>query len=139
MTASLLIAAGYGNIASAHTQSGTLTVNAGVDIYAVTCSNDGSGAPASLFLQVNDLAPVVPTLVSIQTTKGTASSLVSTDGVDGDGIYSSGVTLAGGAGVYTLKVSKSAGAGSESYVAQFHCLTAGGIHTGTTWVMTQNQ
>jgi hypothetical protein len=145
ITASLLLAAGYGSMVSAHTQSGALgsaaTGNAATDIYNVTCSNDGSGAPAKLFVQVKDLAPVLAPLVSVQASKSTLLSLVSTDGVDGDANYSAGVTVAGGAGTYIMKVTKSASAvkGLETYVAQFHCQTSGGVHTGTTWAMTQNQ
>ena len=141
MAASLLIAAGYAGFASAHTQSGSLIASPATDVYAVTCSNDGSGAPAKLWLHVKDLAPVLAPLVSTQATKGTQSSTLSTDPVDGDANYSPGVYLtpAVGAGVYTLKVNKSAGAGTETYTAEFHCQTAAGVHTGTTWVMTQNQ
>ena len=145
MTATLLIAAGYAGLVSAHTQSGAVGIAtsgaARTDVYAVTCSNDGSGAPAKLAAQVKDLAPVKAPLVSTQISKGTASSALSTDRVDGDNIYSSLVSLTGGAGVYTLKVNKSASTvvGIETYVVQFHCQTAGGVHAGTTWRLTQNQ
>ena len=146
MSATLLVAAGYAGLATAHTQSGTLgsaaSAAAATDVYAVTCSNDGSGPPAKLFLQVQDLPPKLPTvLVGIQATKGVVASTQSIDTVDGDGVYSKGVTLSGGAGVYSLKVNKFASTvkGAETYVAQFHCQTAAGVHTGTTWVMTQNQ
>ena len=146
MAASFLIAAGYAGLASAHSQSGALgsatSAAAAADIYAVTCSNDGSGPPAKLFLQVQDLPPKLPTvLVGIQATKGGVASTQSIDTKDGDGVYSTGVTLSGGAGVYTLIVNKFASTvkGSETYIAQFHCQTATGVHTGTTWVQTQNQ
>ena len=137
MLASLLIAAGYSTLASAHSQSGSLGASASgaTDVYAVTC---GAGT-AKLFLQVKDLAPVVAPKVSIQATKGAASSTLSTDAVDGDAVYSPGVTVAGTPGVFTLKVNKSAVAGAETYVAQFHCQTSAGAHTDTTWAMTQNQ
>ena len=141
ITASFLIAAGYAGLASAHTQSGSLIATPATDVYAVTCSNNGSGAPAKLWFHVKDLAPKLAPLVSIQASKGGASSTLSTDPVDGDANYSPGVYLtpAVGAGVYTLKVNKSAGAGTETYTAEFHCQTSGGVHTGTTWRMTQNQ
>jgi hypothetical protein len=139
MAASFLIAAGYASFASAHTQSGSLIATPATDVYAVTCSDDGSGPPASLYLHVKDLAPVLAPLVSTQATKGTASSTLSTDPVDGDANYSPAVTVTGGAGVYLLKVNKSAVAGTETYTAEFHCQTAAGVHTGTTWAMTQNQ
>ena len=145
MAASLLIAAGYAGLAAAHTQSGALgsaaSSAAATDVYAVSCSNNGSGAPAKLFLQVKDLAPVLAPVISIQASKGTIASTQSVDIKDGDAIYSTGVYLSGGAGVYSLKVNKFASTvkGLETYTAQFHCTTAAGVHTGTTWVMTQNR
>ena len=145
MAASFLIAVGYVGLASAHSQSGAVgsaaSAAAATDVYAVTCSNDGSGAPAKLFLQVKDLAPVLAPVLSIQATKGTIASTQSVDTKDGDAIYSTGVTLSGGAGVYLLKVNKFASTvkGIDTYVAQFHCETAANVHTGTTWTMTQNQ
>lgn len=141
MTASLLLATGYAGLASAHTQSGAVGVAttgvARTDVYRVTCI-----APAAkLYLHVKDLAPVKAPLVSTQATKGTASSALSTDTVDGDANYSPAVTLVAGTGDYTLKVNKSASTvvGIETYVAEFHCQDAGGNHTDTTWIMTQNQ
>ena len=139
MTASFLIAAGYAGLASAHTQSGSLIATPATDVYAVTCSNDGSGAPAKLWFHVKDLAPKLAPLVSIQASKGGASSTLSTDPVDGDVNYSPARTLVKLGGVYLMKVNKSAVAGTETYTAEFHCQTTGGVHTGTTWRMTQNQ
>jgi hypothetical protein len=139
--ATLLIAAGYAGIASAHTQSGTVGLaTSGVaktDVYVVTCNAPGT----KLYLRVRDLAPVKAPLVSIQATKGGASSALSTDAVDGDGNYSPTVTLVAGSGNYVLKVNKSASSviGIESYVAEFHCQNVGGGHTTTTWDLTQNQ
>ena len=145
MTATFLVAAGYAGLASAHTQSGALgsaaSAAAATDVYAVTCSNDGSGAPAKLFLQVKDLPLVLAPVIGIQATKSTVASTQSVDTKDGDAVYSTGVYLSAGAGAYLLKVNKYASTvkGFETYTAQFHCQTAGGVHTGTTWVMTQNQ
>ena len=144
MTATLLIAAGYAGLVSAHTQSGAVGIaNSGVartDVYAVTCSNDGSGAPAKLTVRIKDLAPVKAPLVSTQLSKSGASSPLSTDARDGDTLFSPFVTLARGAGVYTLRVNKSASTvvGIETYIADFHCQTAGGVHTGTSWRLIQN-
>jgi len=147
MAASLLIAVGYAGLAYAHSQTGTLGLptSGGVartDVYVVHCI-----APASkLWLRVKDLAPVKAPLVITQTTKDTVSSVLSTDTVDGDALYSPSVTLSGGAGDYTLNVNKSAYTGTlaahkgpETYVAEFHCQNAAGNHTDTTWDMTQNQ
>jgi hypothetical protein len=141
LAATLLIAAGYAGLVSAHTQSGAVGLaNSGVartDVYVVHCVAPGS----RLWLRVKELPPVKAPLVSIQTTKGTVSSVLSTDTIDGDAIYSTGVTLAAGSGDFTLNVNKSASTvvGIETYVAEFHCQNAGGSHTDTTWNMTQNQ
>jgi hypothetical protein len=126
-------------LASAHTQSGALgsttSGGAATDIYSVSCYNDGSGAPAKIWYHVKDLAPVLAPVISIQVESGGISS----DTVDGDANYSTAVTVAGTSG--NLKVMKSASTvkGSETYVAEFHCQTSNGTHTGTNWTMTQNQ
>ena len=162
MTASLLIAAGYAGVVAAHNQSGAVggvTGAAATDAYQVTCSNDGSGAPAKLFVQVADLLPVKATLVSTQITHpATATSTVlSEDAIDGDAIvagaiggFSPGVTLVGGTAAsaqnYIVTVNKqlttsalAAQIGPENYNLQLHCQTATGVHTGTAWIQTQNQ
>jgi hypothetical protein len=142
LAATLLLAAGYAGLVSAHTQSGAVGIaTSGVaktDVYVVKCPAPG----AKLWAHVKDLAPVKAPLVSTQVTKGTASSSLSIDSKDGDTLYSSpAVTLAAGSGNYTLKVNKSASSviGIETYIAEFHCQTAGGVHSDTTWSMTQNQ
>ena len=146
MTTSLLIAAGYAGLASAHTQSGAVGLAksglAKTDLYVVHCP-----APATtLYLRVKDLAPVKLPLVSIQATNGSSSTPLSTDVRDGNAIYSPATTLTAGPGDYTLSVNKSAYTrtlaahkGAETYVAEFHCRDASGNHTETTWDMTQNQ
>ena len=139
ITASFLIAAGYAGLASAHTQSGSLIATPATDVYAVTCSNNGGGAPAKLWLHVKDLAPKRAPLVSTQASKGGATSTQSTDPGDGDVNYSPARTLVKLGGVYMLRVNKTGAGGTETYTVEFHCQTAGGVHTGTTWRMTQNQ
>ncbi|MGH8488979.1 MAG: hypothetical protein ACREXS_08990 [Gammaproteobacteria bacterium] len=138
MTASFLIALGHAGIAAAHSQSGSLGSAAGAtDVYRVTCSNDGSGAPHHLVTQVRDNSPVKPPLVSVVTTKG-GSSTTSTDPVDGNSAYSPEKELNKSSGVYIMDIKKSA-TGAENYTAQFHCETASDAHTGTSWSQTQNQ
>jgi len=167
ITASLLIAAGYASVVSAHNQTGSVGTTASgaaaTDVYQVTCSNDGSGAPAQLFAQVADLAPVLATLVSVQIVHPLdgLSTVLSEDPVDGDTAtvsttgasttgWSPGVTLKGGAAanaqIYLIKVNKqytastvAAQKGPELYNLQLHCQTATGVHTGTNWIQTQNQ
>ena len=167
MTVSLLMATGYASVVSAHNQSGSVGTAASgaaaTDVYQVTCSNDGSGAPAQLFAQVADLAPVLATLVSVQIVHPLdgASTVLSEDPVDGDTAtvsttgasttgWSPGVTLKGGAAanaqIYLINVNKqytastvAAQKGPELYNLQLHCQTATGVHTGTNWIQTQNQ
>ena len=167
ITASLLIAAGYASVVSAHNQTGSVGTTASgaaaTDVYQVTCSNDGSGAPAQLFAQVADLAPVLATLVSVQIVHPLdgLSTVLSEDPVDGDAVvisttgasttgFSPGVTLKGGAAanaqIYLINVNKqytastvAAQKGPELYNLQLHCQTATGVHTGTNWIQTQNQ
>jgi hypothetical protein len=148
MLATLLIAVGYGEFVAAHTQAGSIgrkkSKAGGTDIYEVTCSNanDGTGEPDHLYVDVKDLRPRNPALVSIQATLPTgAATPISKDAKDGDRYASPGYTLVGGAGPYLMTVNKSRSrvAGAEVYVVEFHCQSAAGAHTGTDWVMKQNQ
>jgi hypothetical protein len=77
---------------------------ASTDVYAVTCAPKTT----ALAVSVKDLAPVKAPMISIQATQGTSSSALSTDSVDGDANYSPTASLAKGAGVYLVKVNKSA-------------------------------
>jgi hypothetical protein len=117
------------------TQPGSLgNPAAEVDFYQATCSNDGSGAPASLVTQVLDAGPVAAPLISVQTQKGSpALATNTTDPADGDGSASPAVFVNGGAGSYDVFVDKSA-AGAESYQLSVQCMTGtngGGVPTGT--------
>jgi hypothetical protein len=137
----LLLLGGLARGAAAHTQSGALGDAAGAtDYYQVTCSDDGSGAPASLSMQVLDTSPVAAPLVSVQTRKGLLLAN-STDATDADAGLSPIVHVNGGAGVYDVLVDKSA-AGAETYTLTFHCQTGPngtGLHTGTEIVTRQRQ
>jgi hypothetical protein len=119
--------------AAAITQPGTLTGAAqDVDFYRVTCSDDGSGVPASLVTQVLDASPVAAPLVSVQSQKGSLATNA-TDPVDGDGSASPAAFVNGGAGSYDVFVDKSA-AGAESYQLSVQCMTGAngtGVATGT--------
>ncbi|NOU20661.1 MAG: hypothetical protein HOO93_02540 [Methyloglobulus sp.] len=107
------------------------------DVYTVTCATGTS----DLAVSVIDLPAVKAPLVSIQVTKGVPSTGLSTDTVDGDTKYSALVKLAKGAGIYTMKINKSASSviGAEAYKAQFSCRNAKGVMTGTKWLIKQNQ
>ncbi len=147
MTVSLLLSAGYAGLVSAHTQSGAVGLAgsglAKTDVYTLACPT----STAKLYIRVKDLAPVKAPSVSIQATKGTSSSALSTDAVDGDANYSPALTLSAGSGTYTFKVNKSAYTGTsathkgaETYVAEIHCQDSAGNHLAQPDpVMTQNQ
>jgi len=156
MLATLLIAIGYADFVSAHSQAGTLgrknSKAAATDQYMVTCSNlnDGTGDPDHLLLHVKDLPPRNPARISIQAqytdpTGAVIVSQISTDlGRDGDAYFSPNVTLAGGTGPYLMTVTKTKSTviGREIYLAEFHCQSSdatGDQHTGTDWFMIKNQ
>jgi hypothetical protein len=139
--AGLLGALGLPDDGRAHTQSGSLGAAAtATDFYHVTCSDDGSGAPASLRIEVLDAPPVSAPLVSTQVQRGSLATNT-TDPVDGDGTPGPLVSIDGGGGSYDVLVYKSA-PGVESYTLTFHCTTGpggGGLHTGTAITTRQNQ
>jgi hypothetical protein len=137
---SLLLGAGYAQIASAHNSSGSLGQTAGsTDLYIASCfnNNDGTGDSVRLAIQVADLGPVAAPKVSVQVLKGVAAA-TSTDSKDGDSKYSPFVYNNGGNGSYYVIVSKT-GTGVENYDLDFHCQAASGAHTGTSIQMLQNQ
>jgi hypothetical protein len=119
--------------ASAATQPGVLGAAASAaNYYQVTCSNDGSGAPASLVVSVRDASPIAAAQVSVQIQKGSVATS-STDAVDGDASFSPSVWVNGDAGVYAVYVDKTE-AGEESFTLAFQCMTGDdgtGVPTGT--------
>jgi len=127
--------------ASAHTLGGTLGADAGAtDYFQIICSDDGSGPPQSLFVQVRDDAPAGVALISVQAQRGSLLAN-STDPLEGDTTASPGVSVNGGSGVYDVLIDKNA-AGAEGYTLTFHCMTGPngtGIHTGTSSVNVQDQ
>ena len=128
--------------AAAHTQAGSLLSGAAAtDYYQVICSDDGTGPPASLSIQVLDSAPAAAPLVSVQVRNGLELA-TSTDPTDGDVSASPLIHVNTSVGfVYDVLVDKS-GAGAENYVLSFHCTTGAngtGLHTGTDIVTRQSQ
>ncbi len=102
----------------------------------VTCSDDGSGPPALLSARVRDNSPPVAGLIiNLQLLKGTQALSIS-DTVSGNADYSDSLQLAGGAGVYTVLLNKTA-AGARNFDIEWHCLTATGDHTGTDIIVDQ--
>ena len=127
--AALVPAAG----AAALTQNGVLASAAvAVDYYQVTCSNNGAGAPASLAVQVEESGPIGGPRVALQVMLG-ATATTTSDPVEGDGVASPLVALAGGAAVFSVFVDKS-DAGAAEYVLTAQCMTGAngsGSPTGT--------
>ncbi|MBY0398936.1 hypothetical protein K2X89_01480 [Myxococcota bacterium] len=126
----------------AHTQTGALGSGAAAtDYYQIICSDDGTGVPASLSIQVSDEAPAAAPLLSVQVANGT-NLANSTDPTDADGAASPLIHVNVAAGlVFEVLVDKS-GIGGENYVLTFHCKTGPdgtGLHTGTAIVTRQNQ
>lgn len=147
VTAVILAVVYTGNVC-AHTQPGAIPIKnskaGGTDVYEVTCSdNPTDGVTDHLELSVTDRLPINPALISIQAMVPTtgASTSVSTDAKDNDGKASPSLSIAGGAGPYIMSVNKtrSRKAGRENYVITYHCVSAGGEHTGTNTRMIQNQ
>lgn len=123
----------------AHTQDGSLgDVAAGTDYYQVTCSDDGTGPPASLAIQVQHRGPSAASVVVVA---HRATAATSAADIGGDATPSPLVSIDGGDGVYNVFLSK-ATAGIVNYTLTFHCMTGpggGGLHTGSTIVFRQNQ
>lgn len=127
--------------ALAHESTGTLGANARfVDYYQVTCSDDGSGAPASLLVQIRDNAPAAAPLLEVIVHRGIAASSVNAAAAD-PGVYSTPIAVNGAAGLFNVFVRKT-GAAAENYSLNCHCMTGAngtGLHTGTDVVLRQNQ
>jgi hypothetical protein len=107
------------------------------DRYMVKCGKKTK----ALRISVSDLAPENPATISIQAFKGYAKSPLSTDSVDGDGIYSRTVKLAQGSGTYLVKVKKSASAvaGAEIYDAQIMCVSTRQLKVKSAIFIKENQ
>lgn len=142
ITASILAAVGYNGAALAHSGGGPIdsaSNNASAtDLAAVTCYDDGNGAPARLYGQIKDMSPpVAGLLLNFHIYKG-QQMITSTDTVSGDANYSQEVRLNGGPGVYYISATKTK-AGVRLFDVIWHCETIGGIHTGTDIVVYQIQ
>jgi hypothetical protein len=125
----------------AHEATGSLGANARfVDYYQVTCSDDGSGAPASLLVQIRDNAPAAAPLLEVVVHKGIVARGVNAAAAD-PGVFSTPIAVNGTAGVFNVFVRKT-GAAAENYTLSSHCMTGAngtGLHTGTGVVLRQNQ
>jgi hypothetical protein len=104
----------YGSLGS------TATSVVKTDVYKVTCAKQAVAVSAS----VMGLTAENPAKLSVQVTKGSSVSRISTDKVNGDGIASKLTRLVKGSGAYTVKVikEKSNLPGIVQYDAQISCL-----------------
>lgn len=125
----------------AHTKTGALGANARfVDYYVITCSNDGSGVPMSLSLQIRDDAPLAAPVLEVLVHKTAVATSINAAAAD-PGVFSPVISLNGGAGSYNVFVRKT-GVAAENYTLSYHCwtgLNGTGLHTGTDLVQGQNQ
>jgi len=137
----LAMFAGIASIAGAHTQDGALGAPAdATDYYQVSCSDDGSGVPQSLIVQVDHRGPGATPAAIVVVHRG-ASATTAADASGGGVGASPLVFVNGGDGVYNVFLSKS-GAGTVNYSLVYHCMTGPngtGLHAGTTIVFRQNQ
>jgi hypothetical protein len=133
MTASILVAAGHAGLSLAHSGGGVLDPGgnnaSATDLAAVTCYDDGNGAPHHLFGQIKDMSAPGGPLLSFHIYKGLQMT-TSTDTVPGDAFYSPAVQLNGGPGVYYISATKT-GPGARLFDVIWHCVTSGDVHTGT--------
>ena len=138
MAGALSLIAGYASIASAHdllNQPIGATLSA-TDYFQVTCSDDGTGPASRLEVKVND-DTAGASILSLQVQKGLLAKNT-TDLAGANGVYSPLVSVAGGNGVYNVLVNKTTVA-ARQYDIQYHCVTAGNLHTGTSIAQKQNQ
>jgi hypothetical protein len=130
----LLAAAG----AEAASRTGALGAPASAAmLLPVECFDSGSGAPASLVIEVANRAPISGAFVSAQIRKGNFATST-TDPIDDDGLTSPSVFVNGGAGRYEVYVDKS-GAGDEAFELTAQCFTGAagtGLMAGTTILST---
>ena len=141
LLSALLGAMIMGSTASAHEATGALGATArAVDYYQVTCSDDGSGAPASLLVQIRDNAPLAAPLLEVVVHTRIVASGINAAAAD-PGVFSSAIAVNGTAGLFNVFVRKT-GAAAENYTLSCHCMTGAngtGLHAGTNVVLRQNQ
>jgi hypothetical protein len=117
MATSLLAAAGFSGVASAHDYLGTLgNAAAATDRWYFTCA---AGA-ASMTYRIKRTAGTPCVQLSFDTTGVATVSC---------GVWSPTKTVATGAGAKIFTIKKNpAIAGTDSYDAQIHCIDANGVH-----------
>ena len=111
--------------AAAIVQPGSLDApESDADLFRVTCTDDGSGAPASLRLELLATTAASSRLVSAQIQKGVRATNT-TDPTSSDASPAPTVAVDGGPGIYDVFVDKS-DAGAETYELDLACMTGAG-------------
>jgi len=111
------------------------------DVFAVFCSDDGSGPTSYLQYQIQETSGKNTTspLVSMQTISSTGKTFYNTtDPVNGDAGFSPWVYAYGPNGTFYIIVDKTA-ANAITYDFTYHCMTAENEHTGTDIQKLQDQ
>lgn len=106
----------------------------------VSCFDDGNGPADNLIANIIDL-PVNPAVegmfVTLTLFKGGAA-ISTTDITPRDNNRSPMVKLSAGGGAYFMIVNKTR-PGTRHIAIEYHCMTAGGVHTGTDINLTHYQ
>jgi len=98
----------------------------------VTCFDDGNGVADNLIANIMDLPsnPAVESMfVNLTLFKG-SMAISTTDITPGDNNPSPTIMLSAGSGVYSMIVNKTK-PGTRNIAIDYHCMTANGVHTGT--------
>ena len=145
----VLVCAAVAEQALAHTQNGSLTLASGVsatDYYQVTCSSETDGtATVNLFFQIRDLTAgsnqMGMTVVKADAPANKAAyTTIDSVGGTANTVYSPGINMPGGNGVYNVLVWHTGVAATESYTFDYHCQNAdGSVHTPTSIFRISNQ
>lgn len=100
----------------------------------VTCFDDGNGAPDHLSIRIEDTSPYVEgsqlTFLVYKANRAISTS----DPIPADGQYGPLVKLHAGGGRYTMMLNTT-GPGPRNFIAEWHCVTADEIHTGTSEIV----
>lgn len=110
------------------------------DSYNINCSQGTNQLKAYVF-DVSE-KPLNPASISIQIMKGSGTTPLSVDEIDGDKTPGPTVSLKGGSGIYKLNVNKSATPdfkGIETYKVYYTCEVSSNYSAGSTLVRSQNQ
>jgi hypothetical protein len=127
---------GYSAIASAHTITGALGAGTSnepaVDIYRANCFNDGTGNGARMRVSYTGSGTNIHR-VSIVRQNPTTVGMTSVTSETNAAQTSNNITRNGTNGDFYLMVSRTTNSTTAStYTLNYHCETAGGVHTGTT-------